>query len=223
MNYYAPFLTLLIALFTFHFVFIKYSPQGKRFWKKVDYAWVSLGVIGIFGATFSLNKEYFTALTPWHKKSLEFVYTEYMERLENQRDYFLNKNGFDYEEFNDQKQAKRFIQAGKIYDSLLKMSQNYRDKILVEEEFAYVDSLSRKHNNAFANISDDDGYIKRNHDLSNWIVDQIVEESNEISAAKEQSRRGTFSWMLLFISPYLFALAIAIRITKVTAELKEIK
>ncbi|WP_264530303.1 hypothetical protein [Flavobacterium sp. N502540] len=223
MNYYAPFITLLIALLVFHFLLIKYFPQGKRFWKKVDYAWVSLGIIGIFGATFSLNKEYFTALTPWHKKSLELVYAEYMERLENKRDYFLNKNGFDYEKFSNQEQAKRFIQAGKIYDSLLKLSQNYRDKILVEEEFAYVDTLSRKHNNAFANISDKDGYLKRNHELSTMMVDRIVEESKEISVAKEQSRRGTFSWMLLFISPYLFALAIAIRITKVTAELKEIK
>lgn len=223
MNYYAPFLTLLIALFTFHFVFIKFFPQGKRFWKKVDYAWVSLGVIGIFGATFSLNKEYFTALTPWHKKSLELVYAEYMERLENERNYFLDKNGFDYARFTDKEQAKRYIQAGGIYDSLLKMSQNYRDKILVEEEFAYVDSLSKKHNNAFVNINDVDGHLKRNHELSTMMLDRIVEESNEISLAKDQSSRGTFSWMLLFISPYLFALAIAIRITKVTAELKEIK
>lgn len=223
MNYYAPFLTLLIALVAFHFLLIKYFPQGKRFWKKVDYAWVSLGVIGIFGATFSLNKEYFTALTPWHKKSLELVYTEYMERLEDKRNYFLDKNGFDYTRFTDKERAKRYIQAGGIYDSLLKLSQNYRDKILVKEEFAYVDSLSRKHNNAFVNINDVDGHLKRNHELSTMMLDRIVEESNEISLAKDQSSRGTFSWMLLFVSPYLFALAIAIRITKVTAELKEIK
>jgi hypothetical protein len=222
MNYYGPFLTLLIALLVFHLLLVKYFPQNKRFWKKIDYVWVSLGIIGIFGATFSLNKEYFSAITPWHQNSLKLVYNEYVDRIESQRNYFLDENGFDYKAFSDKEQAKKFIQAGEFYDRLLKMSIDYKNFILVEEDFRFVDSIAKKHNSGFVDVSDD-GFLKSNHKLSTFMLERIIEESNEISLAKDGARRGDFNWMLLFISPYLFALAVAIRITKITAELKDLK
>ncbi|CAA9196007.1 hypothetical protein FLA105534_00900 [Flavobacterium bizetiae] len=220
MNYYGPFLTLLFSAIGFHILLIKYFPQNKRFWKKVDYAWVSLGIIGIFGASFSLQKEYVAATNPLHKYSLNFAYDEYVESIRDQKKYFLDKDGFDYNKFEDKQQVKKFLEAGKFYDSLLDLSILYKDKILVKEEFAYVDSLSTYQSVFLDKI--DDKYIIDNFKFVDFSFIRIKEEAKEIKAAEEKAARGSFNWMLLFISPYLFALAISIRITKVTAELKEI-
>src|ERR1700729_4377011 len=84
MEYYVPLFTCLFFLFLFHFLFIKWVPKSKRFWKKVDYWWVSFGIVGIIGATYSYRKESSIALQPWHKESLTAVFNEFKDGIQNQ-------------------------------------------------------------------------------------------------------------------------------------------
>lgn len=220
MDYILPLLTLIISLYIFHLVFIKLKPQDKRFWKKVDYLWVSLGVIGIIGATFTLRKEYAIATMPWHKYSLENDYNEYIIETKNQYHYFADKDGFDYKLFEDKTKAEKFIQSGIMFDSLHQISLKYKEQILVKKEYNYLDTITKKQE-LFLNTIKDDNIIKTS-ELATYLLKRSKEEATFLEEAENQTNRGHFNWLLLFISPYVFALAIAIRITKITAELKEI-
>ena len=51
---------------------------------------------------------------------------------------------------------------------------------------------------------------------------RMYDLKTHITELQRNAGRGALDWVLLFISPYLFAVAIAIRITKVTAELRDI-
>lgn len=94
MDYLYPLVTLISLLVLFHVIFIKLFPQNKRFWKKVDYWWVSLGVIGIIGATFTYRKEISSAWQPFHKQSLKAVYSQYQDDLRQQSHDFSDTSYF---------------------------------------------------------------------------------------------------------------------------------
>lgn len=221
MDYYKPLLTFVLLLIIFHLLLIKYFPQSKIFWKKVDYFWISIGVIGIIGATFSLRKEYGTAIKPWHTESLNSVYNQYINDLQQQNNYFLGMPGFDYESFENKIEAEKFKQAGNVFASLSKLAIKHKDKILNDENYMYIDSIKIPYEKFLDTI--DNEHIISSSSSATFMLNRIQEERIALNDSNEKTNRNEFNWLLLFISPYLFATAIAIRLTKVTAELNEIK
>ncbi|WP_415326295.1 hypothetical protein [Chryseobacterium sp. MMS23-Vi53] len=120
MNYWFPLLTAFVLLIIFHALLIHARPQSKKFWKIVDYFWVSLGLIGIIGSMTSLRKEFSLTRTNYFEQPLIFICDGLTESAGDQYKYFsYTINGFKYSEFNGQKRAKSFIKAGKFFEQYL--------------------------------------------------------------------------------------------------------
>ncbi|WP_267406584.1 MULTISPECIES: hypothetical protein [unclassified Chryseobacterium] len=222
MNFLYPFVVLILLIVVFHAVLIYGRPQSKKFWKRIDYFWVSLGFIGIIGSMTSLRKEFSTARTNYFEQPLIFSYDGLTESAGNQYKYFSDTiNGFKYSEFNDQKQAKSFIKAGQFFEWYSKDILRYRDTILVDKYLNYIDTLSLSYDK-FLN-STDDRYVQQVRKSTGFYLDELKGSKKEYLENDDLLHKSSLEWILLFIAPYLLAGAIDIRLTKVTAEIKELK
>lgn len=219
MDYLYPILTLISLLILFHLLFIKFFPQNKRFWKKIDYCWVSLGVIGIIGATFTYRQEISSALKPWHTQSLKAVYNQYQDDIRRQSIDFSDTSGYFYGISEGSVQKRKINDASAFFKLLSKQVDSCKDFILDNEQYGLIDSVTNPYKVFIDTIGD-----KLIIDICSSITfmcDRAREETRTLTELRDQGNRSDLNWILLIISPYLFAMAIAIRLTKVTAELKE--
>lgn len=222
MNYLYPFVVLILLTVLFHAILIYARPQSKKFWKRIDYFWVSLGFIGIIGSMTSLRKEFSSARTNYFEQPLFFSYNGLVENADDQYKYFSDTiTGFKYSEFDDQKQAKNFIKAGQFFKWYSKDVSKYRDTILADKYLNYIDTLSLSFDK-FLN-STDDRYVKQTTKSTGFYLDELKRSKKEYLGNDDLLHKSSLEWTLLFIAPYLLAAAIAIRLTKVTAEIKELK
>lgn len=221
MNYSYPILLLIFLIIIFDFFLIYLFPQSKRFWKQVDYFWVSLGFIGIIGATTSLRKELSLAKSNYYEQPLLSNYNSLKKEVQMNYKYFSdNIEGSRYLEFKDQKQARKFIIAGKFFKSQYDKILKYNDTILKYKNLNYIDTLNFSHNKFISGIHDD--HVKLMARSSEFYLNQLLYDKNEFIKNEDLQYKNAFDWTLLFISPYLLAIAIAIRLTKVTAEIEDL-
>lgn len=68
-----------------------------------------------------------------------------------------------------------------------------------------------------------DSYVKQTTELTGFHLKELERSKNEYLENDDLTHKNSFDWLLLFVFPYLLAAAIAIRLTKVTAEIKELK
>lgn len=176
-------------------------------------------MIGIIGATHNYRKEYSSARVSWFESSLKTQFDLLIKNVEWNKNYF--SNGFNYNSFRDQGKAVRFKQAGFCFDSLLTRSINYRESVCVNKELHLIDTISNAYNKILSSIND--SYVESASKSIELDLKNIKKISTDFLNNEQLSERNTFLWILMIISPYLLAGAISIRLTKVTAELKEIK
>lgn len=222
MEYHFPIIVLFVSVFIFHALFIFIFPKSKKFWKIIDYVWISLGIIGIIGSTFTLRKQYSDAKKTLLEYHLSADYDRLIEMAEWNKNYFISDgSGFKYEEFKDTKQADDFKKTEKFFVTFSELIYKLEDNVLSDKNLNYIDTINLN----FKNFTD----TIENNDVKN-IIKNVESSLTEIQKSKlnytenkKLERTTSLNWILLFFSPYLFAIALAIRLTKVTAELKDLK
>ena len=222
MEYYKPILTIFISLLLFHIAFIWIFPQSKKFWKKIDYIWISLGVIGIIGSTFTLRSEYSKARNNLLEHYLTLDYNELINSVDwNKKYYSSNSTGFNYDEFEDQGKVEKFKESELFYESFSTLIHKLKDTIVKEKRVNYIDTIKIRFESFKIDIKDD--YVIQTSENVENSLKQLQTSKIQFVENIDLGKRNSISWTLLFISPYLFSIAIAIRLTKVTAEIKELK
>ncbi len=221
MDYLKPLLFLAGLIILFHVVFIWLWPQGKRFWKRVDYWWVSFGVIGILGATFTLRKEVSHAWQPFHRMSLASVYELYQKDLRYEASKFSDSASYVTNVIPDSLKRKVVLEIGDSLMALSKLVDSARGLIVDKDQFDLVDTITMRYLRYGKMIDRKAGYELAG--IPEFWGQRIREEVEEIQMLKSKENRDTLNWLLLVLSPYLFAGAMAIRLTKVTAEIRELK
>lgn len=221
MDYLYPLLTLILLLILFHLIFIKFWKQGKVFWKKVDYWWVSLGVIGIIGSTFTFRKEMSVAWQPWHKQSLAAVYDQYQSDLQHDVKNYTDSEGYVNNLGRNARQKQQIIKAGEYLALLSRKVDSCKPLIISEQQYYLIDSVTEPYSRYIKLIKD--ALIADYIGDATFMCQRVKEEGNSLTELKNSENRDVLNWILLICSPYLFAIAISIRLTKVTAELTELK
>lgn len=221
MHYLYPLLTLLTSLFVFHRVFIKIFPQEKKFWKQVDYIWVSLGLIGIVGSTFSYRKEVSAAWKPWHKQVFTAVFNEYQNNINQEAIFYSDTTGYSYQLVANQTEKKEYKIRSDFFNALKIKVDSCRDQILIKEDYNLVFTITTPFKTFVNEVRDSS--IMLYPSSSRFYCSRAEEEANKLIELTKQENRDGLNWIVLAISPFIFAIAIAIRLTKITAEIKEIK
>lgn len=221
MNYLYPLVTLITLVILFHVFLIYVGTQSKKFWKIVDYFWISLGCLGIIGSVNAVRKEFSAARSYSFEQPLIFNYESLAERSKANYKYYADTiNGFKYSEFPDQKEAQDFKKAGNFFRSYSDDILKYKDRILVDKNFHYIDTLKLSYNKFMRSTTN--AYVKKTAELAGYHLKELERSGIEYDENDNLTHKNSFDWMLLFAAPYLLAIAIAIRLTKVTAELKEL-
>ena len=187
----------------------------------MDYFWISLGITGVIGATYSLRKEISDKSSHQIDESIKFNYQEFQNTIDWNKRYYSEKNGFRYDLFKDQTQARNFKRAGLYFDSLLNKTKNLRDTILISKELKYIDTLSTYYNQTLISIGDN--YVSETSKYAKESLKNLENSRTNYLNNEELKAKGFWSYILLITSPYLFSVALALRLTKVTAELIELK
>lgn len=157
----------------------------------------------------------------WEKDKLNHYYNQHINNLKIYSHYFDENGSFDYGKFDNKEMAKSMIEAGEFLREQLKWASEYKNPILENGELAYIDSLD-------ANLKT---YL---NDSSEFSVTPILKQINEnmtmlqetkrsIISLYRNSYRNTFESIIYLLSPFALSILLALRLTKVTAQLRENK
>ena len=203
--------TFLIALAAFHLLLVRWMPLDKLAWKKVDYVWLPLALLGVIGGVGSVRQEIASGMASTAESRLQFAAREIEDRLAFGRgpaicrtfvrsEYSPPPEEFDRIQRAFDEECKWFRAASER----LQGTPFSKQEILRLEDFGTPPSGGDK----WAASSLQDALRRYN---------ETVTKAKELSDAK---RRSEIEFLLAIVGPFLLAIALALRITKVTGEIK---
>lgn len=207
-------LFFLFFLVLFYFLFIKWFPLSKINWKRVDYIWLSLATIGIMSLVseqriqtakywVELDKNY--TLAPLRAIDETFL-------SESTQSYICRKGirtefspeNFDEIEKLSELHCEWFKKARVLLDSKLK--ENDLPNIQIEDlpivtfyEAPDIDNVNE---------------IKK-------FINDYNELKKEYKTLQNLTEKSEFERILFYLAPFILLIGLALRITKVTAEIIE--
>ena len=207
-------ITFVAALVISHFVLIKFFKLSAIAWKRVDYIWLSMAAFGLF-ATSSQVDQY---LSGQLLQNLEIPRAENDYRLlrrwvddaakpESSICIVRVRSDFSPDDFDDivqeqQSQCSYF----KSLNTNMPSSVSYPLKPLVE--LGYVQYLGTTNYESF--------YVET---LQKYASE--YEEQRDLVLSRELAlQTSTFEFLMMLFGPLLLCLALALRMTKVTAEIQ---
>lgn len=206
--FYVSVILLFITLAIFHYLIFK-DKTTKRFWILVDYFWISLGAISIF--SFSLNFENFM-----DKSELEnFKYDYHASISQLQNEISEEVEMFSKSEDLIGKEIKRkYLERENLFkeigDSLLSNQDNLHKRNLAA--YYLLRDISSK-------LDSGDYEIQRNEEIQS-IISNIILTDDKITALDTKLNHDERNIFISFFGPLIFSIAIGIRLSKVTAQLK---
>ncbi|HWY60172.1 MAG TPA: hypothetical protein VNZ03_37270 [Terriglobales bacterium] len=197
-------LVFVVALAAFHIRLVWLSPLSKAGWKRVDYYWLALGALGLVGASSQARE---TAINSYSRVVDGFY------------------QGFDPVQYAVGTSRERLTQRRQVVDQPpdVKLAYEAWEKWLndVHDRVAASVPGARIDESVLANepIVLVEGAASATKDIRQAIHghNQWVERRTELGLATKQSMGED---ILRLFSPVLLALALALRITKVTGELR---
>ena len=201
-----------LALIVFHLILVKWLPLSKQDWKKVDYVWVSLALLGVMGGVGSARREFASNENSIAKSRLEFAETQVQERLAFGHSSAICRK-FVRTEYSPPQEEYDRIQRD--FDEECAWFRSATER-LPQTSFAKHDTL---------NIDDLGLPIPKGGDsfAVSSLQQSIVWYNQAVALAKTVAQamdRSEFEEFMAFIGTAVIAVAVALRLTKVTGEIR---
>ncbi|MBV9249015.1 MAG: hypothetical protein JO227_07215 [Acetobacteraceae bacterium] len=211
--WWTPLLLFLAALGLLHAVLI-YSPLrlSSRGWKKVDYIWLTMSVFSIIGFVSQSRQTINTNYTPWMERQVR------------------NSGSFVADALRDAAQLSCNVHFVKSdisppnFDEIVQQGESYCAYVHdLQAKFQPVVSDGKPIEHAFT--SDPKFPLAYGADFNQPRIETWVANYNSnlqlLRTTKEASQRSDMEIALALIAPFLIAAALALRMTKVTADLRQ--
>lgn len=214
------FRTLIATLVIFHLPVI-FKIQGKKFWIVCDYFWIILSLIGVSLMNYDAVSVKQKGIIENNISIIEWNYKDMYNSAKNRRGQLskdtLHENASIYKSRGDFEYIKAL---DSFYDSLyIILEANYKP-IMEEKKYellpaikSYVDSNPSHSHKFIYNFKES---IEKS--IGHAVV--AFQENNEVEAkivSNESDKK-----ILKFFGPFLLAIGIGIRISKVSAQLRGI-
>ena len=214
-------LIFVLALLIFH-VLIYFQCTKKRFWTQIDYFWVSLSFIGLVG----INKDIRTEKNKWTIADCKHrINWEYKEALANsdhyQKFYDPKTTNFKYYNFKDKDQVTAFTKVASWYNNMSDTLRKYKLEILEKDNYIPVKTI-KKYSDDFPFTKEKFPELVGTKELVGNYINDVDKEVNTINKILAYESYSEWELILKFISPWFLSIAIAMRLSKVTAQLKGI-
>jgi hypothetical protein len=205
----AMFVIFAICLLAFHLVLVKLWPLGKRGWKKVDYIWLAVAGLGILGTAGAMRRQIATsfAKTAEIRARSSYDFARYQMTSLAGPAVCLTFTKSDFSPRNlDEIQVE--------YNRVCEFGRGVLNKVPSEmpKESGFPDF------GKWPEVKD--GILKEIFSEIEQAIDRYRVARNNLEALRKDAEYSSLDDNLLFLSPFLFAVALALRITKVTGELR---
>jgi hypothetical protein len=210
-DFFKVFTVFFIAYIIFDVVFIRVVRLSAIAWRRVDYIWLSMALIGVLGATSAGRQEVAANLISMETYRLESA-REFMTSLaklySSERLCEAKNPQGDRTQERDRAQAEDLLRTqcqwfAKVHDSLQSIGDKDKKIDLSVLMMSYPQGAS---SDAITRVSD----LLNAYNTS---VDAVMKLKNLAKSSEWES-------MARLLGPLLIAIALALRMAKVTAEVK---
>lgn len=203
---FAIFVALLIA---FHLLLIKLRPLGKNGWKKVDYIWLGVAALGILGTAGALRRELASRFVDTAEIRARFSYDFARYQMTNLSGPAVCQT-FIKSEFSPPNFEERQEESNRVCEFGRGALNRIPEQMPKESSFPDFGK--------WPEVKDD--LLREMFSQIDQAIDRYRVSRNTLDRLRYDARNSSLDDSLLFLSPYLFAIALALRITKVTGELR---
>jgi hypothetical protein len=204
------------ALVAFDIILVRVLKLGKTAWKRVDYIWLAFGALGLVGAVAQVRRFGAAQQLAMHETFAE----EEFKRLRAMADEYSSDPGIICRTFVRSELSpppEQFLRTQEEYDvacdwakkAAIALGANVPSPLRQIEMTSVPtppivsdDQLNRQFKDYSSQVH------SFNHRVSNW------------QTLVEQAGQSEWEVTLTILSPFLLSIALALRITKVTGEIK---
>lgn len=201
------------ACFILHLLLIRLFPLSSIGWKKVDYIWLIMAFIGIFGSVSKNHAEISKNLYAFDLPHADFDYTE----IVNQVDFSINSGAY----------CRTFVQGpySPSPNEMAKLQHEYDGQCAWFKKFGAALKLQPK--NSYLPIdliqmagNPPAGGGSQAYDYIRYSISRYNDDVADLNTLKKNQQYNDFDELIQFLGPIFLAIALALRMTKVTGEIR---
>jgi tetrahydromethanopterin S-methyltransferase subunit F len=186
--------------------------RNKRFWTQVDYFWLGAAALALVTATGSVRQSMARDREWWDRVPLD-------AELDGARSWaasslrFFETSAFVTTEPSNAKEAevaRQFKSAGDFYRDVVAALQTGR------ESRPWLELSKRP----FLNTAASDTVVEQDLRHLRRIIARLTELDSRLASTRAAAQPSGLEGLYLMVWPWLLSVALALRITKVTAELR---
>jgi hypothetical protein len=207
-------LVFFISLILFHAVLVYWFKIGKIGWKIVDYVWVSMAALGLIGSVGQARQlmasnfaRRFDQMAPLAYDQLRYTMERYKTGVGDACRTFVRG------EWSPPKEDLERMQ--REYDAVCDWFKNVAERIVLEVPIKTIDPKTIPSAPSVAGKDLNRQIAEFQRDLA-----QHNEAAQERASLDKAAERSDIEWTWLILSPPLLAIAVALRLTKVTGEIR---
>lgn len=202
---------LVCMVIVFHFMFVWPRNLSKKTWKKIDYLWLAFGALGLIGVSADFRVDKANAIILTQRDDAVWRYN-WMVR--------------DLTGYNNSILCRKFIKNEYSPDNIDELNAEYDSACQWNKEMTKI--ITSKNATSLPVFSDinvlplnvkDKMLLKIREDLVKSASD-YKKYRNVYMKTQSEASYNTIDWMYKYLSPLLLCLALAIRITKISGELR---
>jgi len=205
-----------VLLVLFDVLLVRWLKLGKVAWKRVDYIWLGFGALGLLGAVAQVRMASAAAQIEMHESRVAVALNSVKSLIE----LYAKTPGAICRTFVRSEYSpppEEFQRSQNEYNTACAWAKQMADTLAMRASSPPepIDRASLPSRPVVA-----DGALRdmfRGLDRQFEYFDQNIETYR---AVREKSKQTPFEQFLVFLGPFLLAIALAIRITKVTGEIK---
>lgn len=213
-------LLFIFSLVFFHLLFVFVAPKSKKFWIRIDYYWVSLSLLSIITLVYNIRKELASGEIERQRARVVADYQIYAGAIESLFNYTHEVN-LDLEQkiFWDTRTKTNFLSSEIFLKNHLNALNRYKPEIVDKNEYKFIDSIKLSLNRYVSTLQDDKSSLI-GFEIPANTMQYLTDSKDKMVQLYIESSRNTFETITYFLSPFILTVAAALRITKVTGQLR---
>lgn len=200
-------------------LFTKWKPKSDRFWKATDYVWLFVAVLGLWGTIARQEKDYKARQINDLEQSLEREYAAqqvWIGRLASNASFVAAMK-------MENQPNKDVVLRPDVLAYLMTSQQAARVQLALANKRPYHKHAVELDNLIAELRADGRAEVKNIGDEADLMRRRASADEERLDTVQAEATSPTVAWTLKWVSPVLLALAIAIRFTRVTAEIYVLK
>ncbi len=201
------FILLIVMTALLHTLFVFLFPQNKRFWKKMDYIWLGLATLSIVTASQKVR----IVVYDNYQNRAESLTISSFSSLNNNVQFSLPCKNFIKSEFS----PENFDEIVAEYKRICTWNKGFESEIAALNPKEFPDVMFKTPKAPIESVE-----LNQYLEQLKKQIQEYEQYRTQMWEYKKQTEETALEQLLFFLLPVFLCAAIALRITKVTAELK---